>query len=49
MKKIEGKKVLSGEIKAAKGKKYYIKVRSYKIVNGKKIKGPWSAPKAYTR
>lgn len=36
-------------IKATKGKNYWYKVRAYKIVNGKKIFGPWSAPKKFKR
>ena len=36
-------------ISAAKGKKYYYKVRAYKVVNVKKINGPWSYVKTYTR
>ena len=27
-------------------KKYYVRVRSYKIVNGKKVYGKWSEVKA---
>lgn len=36
-------------ISAKKGKTYYYKVRAYKVVDGKKIYGPWSAVKAYKR
>lgn len=34
-------------ISATKGKTYYYKIRAYKVVNGKKIYGPWSAVKSY--
>lgn len=37
------------KIKASKGKKYYYKVRAYKVVDGKKVYGPWSTAKAYKR
>ncbi|MBQ6856962.1 MAG: hypothetical protein IJO13_07635, partial [Lachnospiraceae bacterium] len=36
-------------VSATKGKKYYYKVRAYRMVDGKKIFGPWSAVKAFTR
>lgn len=36
-------------IKVTKGKKYYYKVRAYKVVDGKKVYGPWSTVKAYKR
>jgi len=36
-------------VTATKGKKYYYKVRAYKVVNGTKVFAPWSAVKAYTR
>lgn len=36
-------------VAATKGKKYYYKVRAYKVVDGKKVYGPWSAVKAFTR
>lgn len=36
-------------ISATKGKTYYYKVRAYKVVDGKKIYGPWSAPVKYVR
>ena len=36
-------------ISATKGKTYWYKVRAYKTVDGKKIFGPWSAPKSYKR
>ena len=36
-------------ISATKGKTYWYKVRAYKVVDGKKIYGPWSAPKSFKR
>lgn len=36
-------------VKATKGKRYYYKVRAYKVVDGKKVYGPWSAVKSYKR
>lgn len=36
-------------ISASKGKTYYYKVRAYKVVDGKKICGPWSKVKSYKR
>ncbi len=30
-----------------KGKRYYYKVRAYKVVNGVRVRGPWSAVKSY--
>ena len=36
-------------ITAKKGVKYYYKVRAYKVVDGKKVYGPWSYTKAYKR
>lgn len=36
------------KLKATKGKKYYYKVRAYKIVDGKKIYGPWSYVRSFT-
>ena len=32
--------------KLKKNKKYYVRVRSYKIVNGKKVYGKWSKVKS---
>lgn len=37
------------KISATKGKTYYYKVRAYKVVNDKKIYGPWSEVKSYKR
>ena len=37
------------KISAKKGTKYYYKVRAYKVVDGKKVYGPWSKVKAYRR
>ncbi len=34
-------------VSATKGKTYYYKIRAYKVVNGKKIYGPWSSVKTY--
>jgi len=39
----------SKKLSATKGKKYYYKVRAYKVVNGKKIYGPWSSVTSYKR
>lgn len=36
-------------VSATKGKTYYYKVRAYKVVDGKKVYGPWSAVKSYKR
>jgi len=36
-------------LNVTKGKKCYYKVRAYKVVNGKKVYGPWSAVKAFKR
>lgn len=36
-------------ITATKGKTYYYRVRAYKVVDGKKVYGPWSDAKAYKR
>lgn len=40
-------KVSSKTFSATKGKTYYIKVRAYKTVNGKKTYGSWSSVKKY--
>lgn len=37
------------KVSATKGKNYYYKVRAYKVVNGKKIYGPWSSVKVFKR
>lgn len=39
----------SKTISATKRKTYYYKVRAYKVVDGKKIYGPWSTPVKYVR
>lgn len=36
-------------ITAKKGKTYYYKVRAYKVVDGKKVFGPWSSVKQFKR
>ena len=44
---ISSKKTTSRTLKNLKsGKKYYVRIRSYKTVNGKKIYGVWSAKKS---
>ena len=44
--KIKTTKKLTNTIKIKKNKKYYVQVRSYKIVNGKKYYSSWSKVKA---
>ena len=44
--KIKTTKKLTNTIKVKKNKKYYVQVRSYKIVNGKKYYSSWSKVKA---
>ncbi|MGN0155259.1 MAG: leucine-rich repeat protein [Lachnospiraceae bacterium] len=39
----------SKSISATKGRTYYYKVRAYKVVDGKKIYGPWSTAMKYVR
>ena len=39
----------SKTISATKGKSYYYKVRAYKVVDGKKIYGPWSTAVKFVR
>lgn len=39
----------SKTISTTKGKTYYYKVRAYKVVNGKKIYGPWSTAVKFVR
>ncbi|MBR3785108.1 MAG: Ig domain-containing protein [Firmicutes bacterium] len=36
-------------ITAKKGKTYYYKVRAYKVIDGKKVFGPWSSVKKFKR
>lgn len=44
---VKGSKKTSKKIsKLKKGKKYYVRVRAYKTVNGKKVYGSWSAKKS---
>ena len=52
-KKLSAKKIVKGGKKTSyvgknftKGRKYYVKVRAYKIVNGKKVYGKWSSVKS---
>ncbi|MDY4698767.1 fibronectin type III domain-containing protein [Eubacterium coprostanoligenes] len=45
--KVNKKKAKKKTVKnLKKNKKYYVRVRSYKIVNGKKVYGKWSKVKA---
>lgn len=46
---VKGSKKISKKIsKLKKGKKYYVRVRAYKTVNGKKVYGSWSTKKSIT-
>ncbi|MGN1419932.1 MAG: fibronectin type III domain-containing protein [Eubacterium sp.] len=46
---VKGSSKTSAKIKSLKkGKKYYVRVRAYKTVNGKKYYGSWSAKKSIT-
>ena len=52
-KNLSAKKIVKGGKKTSyvgknftKGRKYYVKVRAYKIVNGKKVYGKWSSVKS---
>ncbi|MBQ4068370.1 MAG: fibronectin type III domain-containing protein [Lachnospiraceae bacterium] len=47
IKNIKNAKAKSVTLKVNKNKKYYYKVRAYKIVNKKKVYGPWSEVKAF--
>jgi len=44
---VKGGKTVKKEIKKLKkGKKYYVRVRAYKVINGKKVYSTWSNTKA---
>lgn len=46
---VKGSGKTSAKIKSLKkGKKYYVRVRAYKTVNGKKVYGSWSTKKSIT-
>ena len=46
---VKNANAVSKIVKANKGTKYFYKVRAYKVVNGTKVFGPWSAVKAFKR
>ncbi|MBQ8043428.1 MAG: fibronectin type III domain-containing protein, partial [Clostridia bacterium] len=48
IKTIKNAKAKAVNLKANKNKKYYYKVRAYKIVNEKMVYGPWSEAKVFT-
>ncbi len=48
IKTIKNSKAKAVTLRVNKNKKYYYKVRAYKIVNKKKVYGPWSEAKAFT-
>lgn len=48
VKRISSESASSTKISAKQNKKYYYRVRAYKVVDGKRIYGPWSSPKSYT-
>ncbi|GEM_PF-230300 len=45
-KTVKGSAKTSLTVKKLKSKKYYVRVRAYKVVNGKRVYGKWSAKKA---
>ncbi len=47
-KAVTSNKTSSYTAKSLKGKKYYIRVRSYKTINGKNVYGAWSTTKTIT-